>query len=62
MMERHGLDTPPFEQWDACPNCGGNDLVETRRCDDCGSYITGAYATLRDGGVYCEDCYTTDEL
>ena len=25
--EKHGLDTPPYEEWDCCPYCGGD--VET---------------------------------
>lgn len=22
--EKHGLDTPPYEEWDCCPYCGGD--------------------------------------
>lgn len=49
--EKHGLDTPPYEKFSACPVCGG-DFEETYRCKKClGEYIE---EELWDG--YCGEC------
>lgn len=61
-METHGFEYPPYEEWAVCPACDCNDFVETMRCDYCGEYITGEYISLSDGTVYCDECYTKDEL
>ena len=49
--ERHGLDTPPYEQWSGCPVCKG-DYEEVRQCDSCGDWHTEY--ELYDG--WCEKC------
>jgi hypothetical protein len=41
-VEAHGLDAPPYEEFDGCPKCGGA-YVEAKKCDCCGEYITGDY-------------------
>jgi hypothetical protein len=36
-LEKHGLDTPPYEEWSGCPICkGGYEEIEP--CKICGSY------------------------
>ena len=42
IVERHGLDTPPYEELRACPLllCYQRS-VPTFRCDLCGEWITG---------------------
>ena len=62
VIERHGLDTPPYEEYDACPNCGGSNLHEARRCDVCGNWITGGYVLTIDGCRICDDCYTRHDV
>lgn len=59
--ESHGLDSPPYETWSGCPLCGG-DYVKTARCDQCGDWITGAYAELKDGTIICEECYVIKDI
>lgn len=60
-VNTHGLDTPPYEHYDACPYCGGA-YVETYECDVCGEWITGDYIKLESGERICEECYTPMEL
>ena len=54
--ETHGLDTPPYEEFEACPCCGGA-FAETYECDCCGKWITGEYIETDDGYRYCDKCY-----
>ena len=35
--ERHGLDTPPYEQWSGCPICKGG-YEEVHQCKKCGDW------------------------
>ena len=59
--EEHGLDTPPYETYSACPRCGGV-FTEAYRCDECQEWIDGPYIKLNSGERICEDCYTTYDL
>ena len=59
-VEKHGLDTPPYEEFYGCPHCAGA-FVETFKCDLCGDWIIGNYVKI-DNDRYCEDCYTKYEL
>ena len=43
IVERHGLDTPPYEELLVCP---------------CGEWITGEYVETLDGDRICGECYT----
>lgn len=54
--ETHGLDSPPYEEWNGCPSCGGT-YEETFECDVCGEYITSEYAEVKDHQKICEACY-----
>lgn len=54
-VEKHGLDSPPYEEWYACPHCASN-YVETFPCDCCGEYITWEYIKYDDKTI-CADCY-----
>ena len=36
-VEKHGFDTPPYEEWSGCPICKGN-YEEIKPCVICGSY------------------------
>ena len=49
--ERHGLDTPPYEQWSGCPICKGG-YEEVHQCQECEEWHTGE--ELYDG--WCEKC------
>lgn len=33
-IERHGLDSPPFERVDVCPYCGENSFEEIEEDED----------------------------
>ena len=59
--ERHGLDTPPYEELSGCPYCK-MEYAETYRCDVCGESITGDYIKLENGERICSECYTPMEL
>ena len=58
MIDRHGLDTPPYEEYDACPACLRWTFAEAFPCELCGEIITGDYISLRSGERYCDACYT----
>lgn len=60
-VETHGLDSPPYEEYDGCPKCGGA-YAETYECNECGRWITGEYIKLRGGERICERCYITYEI
>lgn len=62
VYERHGLDTPPYEELHVCPACGGTNLHQAHRCDVCGEWITGSYIKTLDGNRICEDCYTNRDV
>ena len=53
--EKHGLNSPPYEQMSGCQFCGGA-YAETFRCDCCGDWITGDYIKTDDGERYCTNC------
>ena len=61
LVERHGLDSPPFEKWLVCPACGGA-YTHTHLCDCCGQRITDRYLRVDNGDEYCEDCVTEYNL
>lgn len=60
-IETHGLENPPYEEYDGCPYCGGA-YAETHMCGCCGHWIIGEYIKLRDGNRICEQCYITYEI
>ena len=49
--DKHGLDTPPYEQMSGCPLCGG-DYEETTPCKICGFE---QFDDDLNGGV-CDEC------
>ena len=49
--ERHGLDTPPYEQWSGCPLCRGG-YEEVHQCQECDEWHTED--ELYEG--WCEKC------
>lgn len=57
IVEKHGLDYPPYEEFYGCPKCGGT-YVGTIECDSCGNYVTNDYIETIDGSIYCENCYS----
>lgn len=61
-LERHGLDTPPYEHIDMCPVCKSSDIAETFQCALCGEYIISQYIQLSNGLYICSDCYTENEI
>lgn len=60
--ESHGLDSPPYETWNGCPECGSGAFAETELCSYCGKYITGDYIILPDGDYVCDGCYMTGSI
>ena len=61
-IERHGLDTPPYEEFSGCPVCGGS-YVPAIYCDSCGEAITGDYARVEaEGKCYCDACFLLKSL
>lgn len=55
-IEKHGLDSPPYETTCGCPNCDGY-YVTARTCNYCSNVITGEFAKINNGDVYCKDCF-----
>lgn len=60
-IETHGLGSPPYEEWDGCPSCGGA-YAETYKCDGCNDWLCGTYAETKNGNKYCENCYEIREV
>ena len=60
-VEKHNLDSPPYEEWDGCPECAGT-FVEAFRCDCCDEFITGDYFEIENGKKYCQECCRSYEL
>ena len=52
--ERHGLETPPFEQINGSPCCYAA-YTEAHRCGCCGKWISDDYFKIGDER-YCQDC------
>jgi formylmethanofuran dehydrogenase subunit E len=55
--EFHELDSPPYENYKGCPNCGGV-FINSVICTVCNQYITDDYIHVVDGQDICENCYT----
>lgn len=51
VIERHGLDTPPYERMAVCPYCKGY-FEQMYQCKICGEWFTDEELT---SGV-CDDC------
>jgi hypothetical protein len=58
--ETHGLDTPPYEEWNGCPLCAGA-YTTAYRCDGCDQWITEKYVKI-GADRYCEECYDFVDL
>lgn len=53
--ETHGLSSPPYEELDGCPYCGGA-YANAYKCCNCAEWITDDYIKV-DGERYCDECY-----
>ena len=62
VFERHGLDTPPYEELLVCPRCESTEIHPAYRCDVCGDWITNSYIKTADGERICGDCYSRCEV
>lgn len=60
-VERHGLENPPYEEFEGCPEYGGG-YVPAFTCDCCGEVITDEYMETDDGKRYCFNCYHIKSL
>ena len=60
-VETHGLDSPPYETLNGCPECLGS-YVKTFECDVCGEPVVGKYATLVNGMKICEECFRINDI
>lgn len=54
-VDRHGLDTPPYEVTYGCPYCGGT-YSKAYQCYNCDEWITDDYIKV-DDNRYCDECY-----
>ena len=59
--ETHGLDSPPYEKFYGCPECGGS-FAKTFECDICGNYIEDEYIITDEGDIICDSCYTVHSI
>ena len=60
-VETHGFSSPPYEEWDGCPWCGGM-YAETYKCDGCNDWIENDYVQLENGDRFCSKCYKLKEI
>ncbi len=60
-IETHGLDAGPYEEWQACPYCGGG-IVKAERCSICKQWIEDEYVLLDSGTKICENCYSIKHI
>lgn len=56
-VDQHGLDSPPYEESEACPVCFESAFIEAFECTECGEYIAGRYIRTEAGLNICDDCY-----
>lgn len=61
IIEKHDLDSPPYEEWDGCPYCGGS-YIDAIFCDGCEQPITGEYAQILNNAKYCENCFSLKNI
>jgi formylmethanofuran dehydrogenase subunit E len=54
-VEKHGLDSPPYEIFTGCPECGG-DYAVAPLCDVCGEEIVDTYYHIENGMKICKEC------
>ena len=60
--ETHGLDSPPYEEWNGCPYCGGS-YSTTYKGDGCGKWIDGEFVEiLPSHEVYCDRCFELKDI
>lgn len=62
MVETHGLDTPPYEEYEVCPGCFSTNITKGIQCDCCGEYIIDRYAQVESGERYCDSCYVVKDF
>ncbi len=62
VFERHGMDTPPYEELFVCPYCESTDIHQSHRCNVCGDWITGSYVETVDDNRICDGCYTKHDV
>ena len=55
-VEAHGFDSPPYEEWNGCPACGGS-FIDALQCSICGKYIRDDFIELKNGDIIGECCY-----
>lgn len=60
-IEKHGLETPPYEEWYGCPSCSGN-FIEALKCDGCGNYITTEEFCVIGDDKFCEHCFQIKKI
>ena len=60
-IEKHGLDSPPYEKIIGCPKCGGNFVVAPL-CDVCGEEIVDDYYSIENGMNICNECCSKTSL
>lgn len=60
-VEKHGLNTPPYEHYSGCPSCGGA-YTEAHRCECCDEWIDDVYIKTEDDKRYCLECYRVYHL
>lgn len=61
VIDRHGLDTPPYEEYDCCPHCFSWSFIDAFSCAACGETIVNDFVEIGDDR-YCESCYTLSTL
>ena len=59
--EKHGLDSPPYEELTGCPYCYGA-YTEAYRCVCCDEFISDNYIKTEDDKRYCNNCFTHMKL
>lgn len=53
--ERHGLETPPYEEMWVCPFYGGA-YAEAAECDSCGEFVFADTTIERGWDTFCPAC------
>ena len=59
-VDKHNLDTPPYEEYLGCPKCGSVDYDEAVVCHRCGEIVAFSQTNTYGEELYCENCY--DEM
>ena len=62
IVEKHGLETPPYEKLLVCPECLSSDYDTAVVCGSCQKEVPSTGCYFVNNQHYCKTCFTHLEL